>query len=189
MNYTRRLAFGGFVLAFCLWPGLLCRGAIDAYLKIERIEGESLDPDYVGYSEILSFSWEITRSGGLTQSKGLEILKSFDKASPKLAQACAGGTRLPRVTLVARRTEGERKVEFLKIVLTDVLVASCEVKFNQGETQLPGVPDGNPGLTTMPIEEVSLNFSIIEMFYQPVDAVGEPVGDVVEAMVWLPLTP
>jgi len=189
MNRSQQLALGALSLALGLSSCLPCHGAfVDYFLKIERIEGESQDAAYVGYCRILSFSWGIHQSAGVTQSKGLTITKELDKASPKLMEACAGGSHLPRVTLIGRRIEGENQVEFLRIVMTDVLVSSVNFNFSKIEHPPAGL-DGNPNMGDKGIEEVSFNFSIIEAFYQETDSGGAPVGDIVEGMVWLPLTP
>jgi len=189
MNRPQQLALGVLSLALGLSPCLPCHGAlVDYFLKLEHIEGESQDAAYVGYCRILSFSWGMTKSGGITQSKGLTITKEIDKASPKLMEACAGGKHLPRVELIGRRTEGENQVEFLRIVMTDVLVSSVNFSFRKIET--PAVQfDGSPSTGDKGIEEVSFTFSIIETFYQETDSGGAPIGDVVEGMVWLPLMP
>ncbi len=54
-----------------------------------------------------------------------QFTAKVSKASPKLFQACATGQHLKVATLAARKA-GERPSEYLKVTLTDVLVASYQ---------------------------------------------------------------
>ena len=49
-----------------------------------------------------------------------------NKSSPKVMEACANGAPVKTATLVCRKAGGKTAVEFLKVVMTDVLVSSYQ---------------------------------------------------------------
>ena len=83
----------------------------DAFLKINGIEGESQDDKHKNQIEILSFSWGANQTATGAASSGgaraaervnqsdFSIVKSLDKASPKLFLHCCNGKHIPDVTL------------------------------------------------------------------------------------------
>jgi type VI secretion system secreted protein Hcp len=134
----------------------------DAFLKIQGIEGESSDAKHKGEIELESFSWGASQSGTAVHGGGLgagkvsmqdfHITKKVDKASPKLMLACADGEHLKQAVITCRKA-GKDQQEFLKITLSDVLVSSY---------QMGGTPTGS----SIPMEQVSFNYSKIEKEYK-----------------------
>jgi type VI secretion system secreted protein Hcp len=110
--------------------------AVDFFLKIDSIDGESLDSKHKGEIELDSFSFGATQSGtlavgggagaGKVQFQDLHFVTKTSKASPKLLQACANGKHIIKATLIARKA-GEQPHEYLKITLSDVLISSYSV--------------------------------------------------------------
>jgi type VI secretion system secreted protein Hcp len=110
--------------------------AVDYFLKIDTIDGESTDSKHHNEIELDGFSFGATQSGtfatgggsgaGKVQFQDLHFVTKSSKASPKLLQACANGKHFLKVTLVARKA-GKEQQEFLKITLQDVLVSSYSV--------------------------------------------------------------
>jgi type VI secretion system secreted protein Hcp len=147
----------------------------DMFLKIDGVEGESLDDSHKKEIELLSFSFGASQPGsaghgggsgvGKVQVHDFSFSKYFDKASPKLFEACATGKHTPKVTLTCRKAGGSQQ-EYLKVVLTEVLVSSIQ---NSGS-----------GGDSLPTESVTLNFSKIEIEYKPQDEKGG-LGGVVKA--------
>jgi type VI secretion system secreted protein Hcp len=147
----------------------------DMFLKIDGIEGESLDDKHKSEIQLLSFSFGATQSGsagvgtgsgaGKVHLQDLQFSKYLDKASPKLFDACCVGKHTPKVTLVCRKAGGTQQ-EYLKYTLSEVLVSS--------------VSHSGSGSELLPLETVSLNFSKIEMEYKPQDEKGQ-LGGVVKA--------
>ncbi len=147
----------------------------DMFLKIDGVEGESLDDAHKKEIELLSFSFGATQPGsaghgggsgvGKVQVHDFQFSKYFDKASPKLFEACAVGKHTPKVTLVCRKAGGKQE-EYLKVTLSEVIVSSIQ---NSGS-----------GGDSLPTESVSLNFSKIEIEYKPQDEKGG-LGGVVKA--------
>ena len=141
--------------------------AVDYFMKIEGVKGESTDDKHKEEIDILSFSWGETQQGshgggggggaGKVQMQDLHFTKKVDKASPPLLLACAEGSHLKSVVIVARKA-GKTQQEYLKYTLSDVLVSSYQVGGSQGDV--------------VPMEQISLNFAKIEVEYKPQKADG-----------------
>jgi type VI secretion system secreted protein Hcp len=147
-------------------------GAGDAFLSLEGIPGESTDGRHRDEIEVLSFNLAIAQQAahlgggagaGKVEMKDLLIVKAVDKASPRLFLACAAGERLKKAVLTVRRPGGDR-ADYLRIVLTDVLVTSVRL--------------GGGGAEGRPQEEVSLDYGRIELEYTAVDQAGKGQGPV-----------
>lgn len=145
--------------------------AVDMFLKIDGVTGESADAKHKGEIEILSFSWGATQQGaqnfggGLSSGKidihDLSFMHKIDKASPQLLYHACTGTHIKEAILSVRSSSenaagGE---DYLTIKLSDLLVSSFQAGAN-----------GQAG--EIPMEQVSMNFSKIEMEYKPQDAAG-----------------
>ena len=134
--------------------------AFDAFLKIEGIEGDSLQKGHPGEIELSSFSWgetnptnPATGGGGGTgkvQMQDFHFSMATSKASPQLHQFCASGQRVREATLTCRKA-GAEQFEFLKIKLTDVLISSYAVGGSSG--------DDNPG------DQASMAFVKLDMTF------------------------
>ena len=138
--------------------------AVDMFLKIDGIPGESTDASHRDEIDVLSYNWgeaqpATASSGGGGGTAGRVVMQDFhfamriNKASTKLFLACASGAHIRNAILTVRRSGGN-PVEFLKWTFTDVTVGSYQTA--------TGVPPGEP-----PLEQVSLHFAKIEMEYRP----------------------
>ena len=144
--------------------------AVDYFLKIDGIEGESTDVKHKGEVDVESWSWGVTQSAGSPAGGGggagkaepqdLHFAARTSKASPKLFLACASGEHLKTAILTARRA-GKDQQEFLKWTLTDVLVSS----FQTGSSE---------AADTVPTDQVSLNFAKIQVEYMEQNPDGSP---------------
>ena len=109
--------------------------AVDMFLKLDGVDGESVDIKYQKWIECLSFSWGISDGSkatnvvgkspksGRAQVHDISITKLLDTSSPKLFESCCEGTHIGEATLVMRKA-GEKPLEFYKIKLTDVLISN-----------------------------------------------------------------
>ncbi len=142
--------------------------AVDMFLKIDGIDGESTDSVHKDEIEIYSFSWGVsnpTTIGGGTGGGGagrasfrdLTVNKLFDKSSPQLMIHSASGKVIPSALLSVRSSGGDAtgKVsdDFLKITLSNVLVSGLDSA---------GAQQGDK-----PADEVTFAFQKIEIQYQP----------------------
>ncbi|HET7722333.1 MAG TPA: type VI secretion system tube protein Hcp [Acidimicrobiales bacterium] len=140
---------------------------VDYFLKIDGIDGESTDDKHKNEIEIESFSWGLSNSGSAAHGGGagagkasfqdFSFVTPVTKASPKLFLACASGEHIKQAILTARKA-GKGQQEFLKVTLTDLLVSSYQTDGAGGET--------------VPTDQVSLNFSKIEVSYREQKADG-----------------
>lgn len=141
--------------------------ALDMFLKITDIPGESRDEKHKGEIDIYSFSWALNQVAGVGGGGGASAGKpdfhdfSFampmSKASPKLFLACASGQRLAEATLTVRRA-GATAVDFLTYKLTDCAVTTYQEAGSNGDD--------------IPNDAFTLNFSKIEVSYKEQDAKG-----------------
>ena len=144
---------------------------VDYFLKIDGIPGESQDKTHKNEIQLNSFSWGATNAGtsatgggagaGRVKFEDFSITKTVDSASPKLMLACANGEHIKSAVLICRKA-GKEQQEYLKYTFTDLLVS----KFFLGGTEV------------MPTEEVSINYSKIEMEYKAQKADGTLGGAV-----------
>jgi type VI secretion system secreted protein Hcp len=152
--------------------------AFDAFLKIDGIDGESTDDKHKNWIEVLSYSHGVSqlstgsRSSGGGASSGrcdhadFSIVKTLDKASPKLNLYCCNGEHIKSVTVQLCRA-GKDKLKYMEYKLSDVLVTSVR----------PG--GSSQGGESLPLEEVSFNYGKIDWIYTATDhATGKPAGDV-----------
>jgi type VI secretion system secreted protein Hcp len=141
--------------------------AVDYYLKIDGVEGESTDSKHKNEIDVESWSWGETQSGtssggggggaGKVSMQDFHFVMRLNKASPKLMLACATGDHLKSATLVCRKAGGDQQ-EYMKIVMSDLIVSSYQTGGSTGDV--------------VPIDQISLNFSKIEYEYKPQKADG-----------------
>ena len=137
--------------------------AVDYFLKIEGVDGESHDSKHKNELDIESWSFGETNSGtghaggghgaGKVVMQDMHFVTKYQKSSPKLMLACANGEHIKKATLTCRRA-GKEQQEYLKITLSDVLVSSY---------QTGGSAHGD----VVPTDQFSLNFAKIEFEYKP----------------------
>lgn len=138
------------------------QGAVEMFLKVEDIEGESNDAAHRRWIDIAAWSWNISNSGSIHSGGGggagkaafadLTITKWVDRSTPHLMLAAASGKHFKNAVLVVRRA-GHRPVEFLEIRLTEVLVTSVATGASGEENRLT--------------ETITLNFGKVEVDYVP----------------------
>ena len=150
--------------------------AVDYFLKIDGVDGESTDDKHKGEIELQSYSIGHTNNAsfmsgtsgggsGKVQMQDFHFVKLVDKSSAKLHTACATGEHIAKATLVCRKA-GKDQQEFLTIVLSPILVSS----FQNG---------GAHGSDMIPTEQISLAFGKIEFKYKPQDDKGALGGEVI----------
>jgi len=148
--------------------------AVDYFLKIDGIDGESQDHKHKGEIELESFSWGETQAGhhsggggggaGKVQMQDFHFVMKVNKSSPKLMLACATGEHIKKAVLVCRKA-GKDQQEFLKYEFTELLVSSY---------QTGGSSHGD----VIPLDQISLNFSKIQVEYKEQKADGSLGGAV-----------
>jgi len=132
--------------------------AVDSWLKIPGLPGESLQQDHKGEIQVVSFV-QVLNHKNCTYA----FVKNLDKASPILADAVARKTVLPTVTLTSRKA-GEGQKDFYVLTLFSVALQSMEL------TQSAG------GLETT--EQVVMLPGSVSISYKPQDDKGGLGGEV-----------
>jgi type VI secretion system secreted protein Hcp len=119
--------------------------AIDAYLQLGDIKGESQDSKHAGWIEVQNVDFGVTQprataistAGGHTSGKADVHEVSFDKladiASPVLFQTCAVGRTIPKAKFEFFRADGNgERVKYFDIELENVMIASFHPNSGNG---------------------------------------------------------
>lgn len=120
--------------------------AVDAYLSIDGIKGESNDEMHQGWIECSSVHWGIVQPKSATASTGgghtaeraeladITLTKQADLSSPILMQTCAMGRTLPRAKLEFMRADGNgERIKYFEIELENVLIGHIEPDLHPGD--------------------------------------------------------
>src|SRR5262245_17376793 len=128
--------------------------AVDMFLKLAGIKGESHDHKHKDEIEVLSFSFGASQTGSHSSGGGggagkvtfqdFRIVKNVDSSSPDFFDAVCAGRHFQEGTLTVRKAGGKESVDFYKVQFEDVFITSV-----------------GPGGTSneVPMEQVSLNFA------------------------------
>jgi type VI secretion system secreted protein Hcp len=112
-----------------------------------------MDDKHKDEIEVLSFSMAINNPRrGPVQTQEFVIVKYVDVATPSLFDLCCSGDAVDEATISVVKA-GKGQEEYLKVVMSDVLVSSV--------TPVAGTGDA------LPTESVSFNYSKIEISYRP----------------------
>jgi type VI secretion system secreted protein Hcp len=148
----------------------------DAYmfLKLEGIDGEAQDAQFTNQIELESMSWGVTNSSSFKRGTGANVAKgdvhdlSFtkyaDKASLNLLRFSTTGKTIPSGELTLVKLQGETKIGFITVKLTNIMVTSWNISGHGGQD--------------LPVESGSLNFVKFEASYKPQGNEGDPAGNV-----------
>ena len=126
--------------------------AIDVYLQIDGIKGESADDKHKDWIECTSVSWAIHQPKSATASTGgghtaervqmADILfrKMADLSSPILMQTCSAGKTIPRARFEFMRADGQgERIKYFEIELEHVLIGMVTPSVQPGATLLENV--------------------------------------------------
>jgi type VI secretion system secreted protein Hcp len=147
--------------------------AVDFFLKVDGIEGESQDGKHKGEIDVVSWSWGETIAGdaaergmgaGKVSMQDFHFVMPVNKSSPRLMEACASGQHIQKAELTCRMS-GREQQEYLKVTMWDLVVSSYQTGGSGGEGMLP-------------VDQVSMNFSRIEFQYKEPKADGTLGGTV-----------
>ncbi len=141
--------------------------AVDYFLKVDGIDGESGDDKHKGEISVESWSWGESNAGssadgggggaGKVSMQDFHFVMKVNKASAKLMLACANGAHIKDAKLTCRKA-GKEQQEYLVITFTDILVSSYQTGGSSGDV--------------IPTDQISLNFSKIQYEYKPQKADG-----------------
>ena len=145
--------------------------AVDMFIKIGDLKGESKDSKHKDEIDVLAWSWGMSQSGtthtgggggsGKVNVQDISITKYVDSSSSVLISSACKGTHHPEATLTVRKA-GDKALEYIIIKMKEVIVTSISMGGSGGEDRLT--------------ENVSLNFGEFEYAYQPQKADGSADG-------------
>jgi type VI secretion system secreted protein Hcp len=134
--------------------------AVDMFIKIGDIKGESKDDKHKQEIDVLAWSWGLSQSGtthtgggggaGKVNVQDLSFTKWVDASSTALMVAACKGSHIKEVKLTVRKA-GDSPLEYIKITLNEVLVSSLSTGGSGGEDRLT--------------ENVVLNFAKFKVEY------------------------
>ena len=136
--------------------------AMDMFIQIGTLKGESRDSVHKEKTDVLAWSWGMSNSGsahtgggagaGKVNVQDLSFTKYIDKTTTELMLAACNGKHFADALLIVRKA-GEKPIEYLKIKLTEVLISSVSTGGSGGEDRLT--------------ENVTLNFAQCAVEYTP----------------------
>jgi len=120
--------------------------AIDVYLQIDGIKGESSDERHKDWIECKSVSWGVEQPRSATASTGgghtaercehrdIVITKLADLASPILLQTCSAGRTIPKAKLEFMRADAQgERIKYFEIELENVLIGAVSPSVDEGD--------------------------------------------------------
>jgi type VI secretion system secreted protein Hcp len=146
--------------------------AVDMFLKIDGIKGESRDDKHKDEIDVLAWSWGASQSGtmhvgggggsGKANFQDVSVTKWVDKSSHALLKAVSIGQHVKEALLTVRKA-GEKPLEYIKLTMKDCLITSVSTGGSGGEDQLT--------------ENITINFGNFAYEYTPQkpDGTGDSV--------------
>ncbi|MFG6447435.1 Hcp family type VI secretion system effector [Roseateles sp. BYS180W] len=150
--------------------------AQDIFIKINGIDGESMDSAHKNEIEVLNWNWEIIQESNMHMGSGggagkatvkdLQFTHYMDRSSPNLMKFCLTGKHIPEAVLVVRKAGGN-PLEYLKLTMTDVVITRVLPQGNNADERLK--------------EQVALSFAKVKQEYTVQNQQGGSGGAVTAA--------
>ncbi len=142
--------------------------AVDMFLQLEGIKGESADAKHKEEIDVLAWSWGASQSGtthvgggsgaGKANFQDVSVTKWVDKSSHALLKAVAVGQHIKSALLTVRKA-GEKPLEYIKLTMKECLISSISTGGSGGEDRLT--------------ENITINFGEFKYEYTPQKEKGE----------------
>lgn len=152
----------------------MAQAAVDFYLKLDGVEGESKKKGHENEIEILSFSFGASNNAtagvgsgqsgaGRVNMNDFSFMSPTSKASPKLIQAMFEGKMVPKAVLVGRRAglKSGKATKYMVWEMKNVVVSGHSLAGSVGDD--------------IPVESFSVRFEEVSLKYKSVKA-GESEG-------------
>lgn len=141
--------------------------AVDMFLKLDKIDGESQDASHTDEIDVLAWSWGASQSGtthigggggsGKASFQDISVTKFVDNSSVTLLQYLTKGTHIDTGVLTVRKA-GDTPLEYIVLDMEDIIVTSMSTGGSGGEDRLT--------------ENISLNFRLFNYNYKLQDQTG-----------------
>ncbi|MCG8487917.1 MAG: type VI secretion system tube protein Hcp [Candidatus Thiodiazotropha sp.] len=146
--------------------------AVDMFMKIDGIDGESTDDQHKGWIELVSVNHGVTqptsgasgtggRTGGRADFEPFTAMKEVDKGTPDLNIKCAKGEHIPKIEVHLCEAAGDKHI-FMKYTMENVIVQAVMPSCSKGDIK--------------PIETVSFAYGKIKWEYTELGQDGKPGG-------------
>jgi type VI secretion system secreted protein Hcp len=110
--------------------------AVDYFLELDGIQGESQDEKHKNQIQILSWSWGASNTSSVSGTGGsgagkvdlsdFNCMTNFDKSTPKFFKTCAKGTHITKGVLSAIKAGGDGK-PYLKVNFNEIFITSLQM--------------------------------------------------------------
>jgi type VI secretion system secreted protein Hcp len=110
--------------------------AVDYFLDLDGIQGESQDEKFKDKIQVLSWSWgasnvsAVAGTGGSGAGKvdmsDVSMMLNFDKSTPKFFKSISKGTHIAKGTMSAVKSGADGK-PYLKVNFTEVFVTGLQM--------------------------------------------------------------
>lgn len=134
--------------------------AVDYFLKLDGIQGESADEKHKDEIQLMSFSWggsqtsSVAGTGGSGAGKvdlsDFSIMVNFDKATPKFFKSMCAGTHIKTGELSAIKSGAAGK-PYLKVDFKELFVSSLQIS---ASSEIPTVS------VSFTYNEIKMNYSV-----------------------------
>lgn len=134
--------------------------AVDYFLKLDGIQGESQDANHKDEIQIMSWSWgasqvsSVAGTGGSGAGKAdlsdFSIMTYFDKATPKFFKSIGAGTHIKSGTMSAIKSGADGK-PYLKVDFKEMFVSSLQIS---GSSEIPTVS------VSFSYNEIKIDYSV-----------------------------
>ena len=150
--------------------------AVDAFLKLGDLKGESIVDKMEDQIQIDSWSWSMSQAGtthsgtgggaGKVDVSDMTFTKRMDTSTPNLVLGVCTGKHYESATLTCRKA-GTEPLDYLIIEMTDVIITNYSTSGNAGQDVI--------------YDNFNLNFAKYKMSYQPQDNKGAKAGGAIDA--------
>ncbi|HEY4317373.1 MAG TPA: type VI secretion system tube protein Hcp [Herbaspirillum sp.] len=120
--------------------------AIDVYLQIDGIKGESTDDAHKDWIECKTVQFEVLQPKSATSSTGgghtaercehkdIIVGKIADLSSPLLLQNCSSGKTIPKAKFEFMRADGKgERIKYFEIEMENVLISEVAPSIAEGD--------------------------------------------------------
>lgn len=150
--------------------------AVDSFLKLGSLKGESIVKKQEDEIQIDNWSWGLSQSGtthtgtgggaGKVNVADINFSKRMDSSSPNLILAVCKGTHYEDATLTCRKA-GDDPLNYLVIEMKDIIITNYSTGGSAGMDQVE--------------DSFALNFASFTIKYQPQDNKGGKKGGTIDA--------
>lgn len=115
---------------------------MDAFLKLEGINGESHDDKHKDWIDVLSFTWGMSQAAtahlksGSTAARAsvndVQVVKQLDVSSVKIAEFCTTGQYINKATIDFCKAGGKQQL-YLQMKMDEVIVSSYSLNGSSSE--------------------------------------------------------